>query len=279
MSHVYQRNVQLAAQLRKSQKAGWSLFKENGELIVCKRDFSAAKRKEAASSGAAMSDGSYPIENADDLSNAIRLSGMSNHPASEVKAHIKSRAKALGLESKIPDDWGDKVDKSEPKPAVKKAGIEVTTQGDPEYGIYAHQLGGKQIGHTVKAVHDGTIGWTAVPTNGRIKGKFKSQEEGKQYLADQHAEGMKQEVMQEQAARQPKPVKKDDEETGDQQGSEAGSIPKDWLAHPDAILYQKDDSPGTDNGTGDEEAASSEVYKTVSSDMATLQALVSKVAQ
>jgi hypothetical protein len=68
------------------------------------RTFSAAERKKAASSGAAMPDGSFPIHHAGDLSNAIRLAGNAKDPAA-AKAHIKKRAKALGLHKAIPDTW------------------------------------------------------------------------------------------------------------------------------------------------------------------------------
>ena len=68
------------------------------------RTFSSAERKKAASSGAAMPDGSFPIHNASDLSNAIRLAGNAKNPAA-AKAHIKSRAKSLGLSKMIPDTW------------------------------------------------------------------------------------------------------------------------------------------------------------------------------
>lgn len=68
------------------------------------RTFSAKERKKHAASGAAMSDGSFPIKNAGDLRNAIRLAGNAKDPAA-AKAHIKKRAKALGLSQMIPDSW------------------------------------------------------------------------------------------------------------------------------------------------------------------------------
>jgi HK97 family phage prohead protease len=69
-----------------------------------KRDFSASERKDDAKSGAAMKDGSFPIENGKDLENAIHLAGHAKDPAA-ARAHIKRRAAALGLSSKIPDSW------------------------------------------------------------------------------------------------------------------------------------------------------------------------------
>lgn len=67
-----------------------------------KREFSDDKRKELASSGAALPDGSFPIENAGDLANAMRAIGRAKD-AAKAKAHIKARAKALGLTGKLTD--------------------------------------------------------------------------------------------------------------------------------------------------------------------------------
>lgn len=68
------------------------------------RDFSAERRRKLASSGAAMKDGSFPIENAGDLSNAVQAVGRASSPDA-AKAHIRKRAKALGLTSRLPDGW------------------------------------------------------------------------------------------------------------------------------------------------------------------------------
>ena len=69
-----------------------------------KREFSEGKRNELASSGAALPDGSYPIENVSDLKNAIQAYGRAKDKA-KAKAHITARAKALGAESSLPEDW------------------------------------------------------------------------------------------------------------------------------------------------------------------------------
>jgi hypothetical protein len=71
---------------------------------VIGRTFSTEQRKKLANSGAAMSDGSFPIMTEQDLKNAIRLAGRAKDP-SKAKSHIKSRAKALGLTKLIPDTW------------------------------------------------------------------------------------------------------------------------------------------------------------------------------
>jgi hypothetical protein len=74
------------------------------EITLIERKFSADQRKAAAKSGSAMPDGSYPIENKNDLENAIRAVGRASSPAA-AKAHIKKRAKALGATASLPDDW------------------------------------------------------------------------------------------------------------------------------------------------------------------------------
>jgi hypothetical protein len=74
-----------------------------------KREFSDDKRKELAASGAAMSGGGFPIENVEDLHNAIRAIGRAKNPAA-AKAHIRSRAKSLGHEDLIPETWGKRDD-------------------------------------------------------------------------------------------------------------------------------------------------------------------------
>lgn len=71
---------------------------------IAKKTFTAEERKKLAESGAAMKDGSYPIQNGKDLEDAIKAFGRAKNKDA-VKAHIKTRAKALGLEDKIPDTW------------------------------------------------------------------------------------------------------------------------------------------------------------------------------
>ena len=78
--------------------------KENIMSEVEKRDFNTKEREALAQEGAAMKDGSYPIRNAKDLANAIQSFGRAKHPEA-VKAHIKSRARALGLTETLPEEW------------------------------------------------------------------------------------------------------------------------------------------------------------------------------
>lgn len=64
------------------------------------REFTAEERRKAAESGAAMSDGSYPIFNARDLHDAMKAIGRADHPDA-VKRHIRKRAQELHLESEL----------------------------------------------------------------------------------------------------------------------------------------------------------------------------------
>ena len=76
-----------------------------------KREFSAAEREKDAEAGVAMPDGSYPIKSAEDVENAVRDYNRSGQKP-DVKAHIIARAKAIGAESALPDDWTKKAEKS-----------------------------------------------------------------------------------------------------------------------------------------------------------------------
>ncbi|WP_407146257.1 hypothetical protein [Bradyrhizobium sp. ORS 86] len=121
-----------------------TVAKRDAEEPYWKRDFSDKQRKELAESGAAESDGSYPISNASDLKNAMRAYGRSKDKA-KTKAHIRARAKALGLESELTptfkrDDTTVSLD-IDPKPLLAKleeiqkalaAGNAVTPNGDPD---------------------------------------------------------------------------------------------------------------------------------------------------
>lgn len=67
-------------------------------------NFSQEDRDRYAKSGVAMPDGSFPIRNASDLEDAIRLVGHAKDP-SAAKAHIKKRARKLHLVHMIPMSW------------------------------------------------------------------------------------------------------------------------------------------------------------------------------
>ena len=62
-------------------------------------------RDEMAKSGEAMSDGSYPIKDEEDLKNAIRAVGRGGASHDAIRAHIMARAKVLELSNLIPENW------------------------------------------------------------------------------------------------------------------------------------------------------------------------------
>jgi len=72
--------------------------------IYFKKMFSEERRSELAKRGMALPDGSYPIESEEDLKNAIQAYGRAKDK-DKAKAHITKRAKALGKDDLIPDNW------------------------------------------------------------------------------------------------------------------------------------------------------------------------------
>lgn len=83
--------------------------------------FSAEERRDLAKKGLAKPDGSYPIRNRSDLQHAIEAWGRGGSTRSD-KDWIIKRAKALGAEADLPDDW---------KPSSTKDGFgrRLTTKG------------------------------------------------------------------------------------------------------------------------------------------------------
>lgn len=80
---------------------GGSIFDLNP---FAKRDYTVPQRRRMAANGEAMPDGSYPIGNKQDLMNAIRSWGRGGSDP-KVKAFIMRRARALGAEDMIPENW------------------------------------------------------------------------------------------------------------------------------------------------------------------------------
>lgn len=92
-----------------NQHAHVTLFKRDADpavddeiAVYLKREFTAQERKDDAKRGAALPDGSFPILNAGDLKNAMRAIGRAKDPA-KAKAHIRARARALGLSAQLSD--------------------------------------------------------------------------------------------------------------------------------------------------------------------------------
>lgn len=73
------------------------------EKSLNKHDFPEKERQALAKEGEAMKDGSFPIRNEQDLKDAIRSVGRAKDPAA--KRWITKRAKELGKESFLPEDW------------------------------------------------------------------------------------------------------------------------------------------------------------------------------
>ena len=82
---------------------GWIVRPAGG--IRNEGKYKQADRDRMAKSGQAMDDGSYPVADAEDLENAIHAVGRGGADHDAIRAHIIKRADALGLSSKIPDNW------------------------------------------------------------------------------------------------------------------------------------------------------------------------------
>jgi len=68
------------------------------------KDYSPEQRDKMAKNGEALPDGSFPIHDCADLSNAIQAIGRASDPA-KAKAHIKKRRSALKCDIDLPDGW------------------------------------------------------------------------------------------------------------------------------------------------------------------------------
>ena len=74
--------------------------------VQLREKYSDKDRQAMAKSGEAMPDGSYPITDREDLSNAIHAVGRGGADHDAIRKHIIARAKALGASDEIPDNWG-----------------------------------------------------------------------------------------------------------------------------------------------------------------------------
>lgn len=120
--------TEAAAKKKKEEEEAEKARKEKEEAdkaaadALGKKDYSEKERKEMAGKEA-MDDGSFPIKTKKDVEDAVRDWGRAGSKP-EVKAHIIARAKAIGAEDTLPDDWTgkkkDKKEKSAPKGALEK---------------------------------------------------------------------------------------------------------------------------------------------------------------
>jgi hypothetical protein len=92
-------------------------------MTLGKKDFSDERRKKLAEEHKALPDGSFPIEDEQDLKNAIQAYGRAADKE-KAKAHIIERAKALSETKLLPEGWhedgkGDKVEEGEAQKFAK----------------------------------------------------------------------------------------------------------------------------------------------------------------
>lgn len=85
------------------------------------KDYTPDERAALAKKKQALPDGSFPIANVADLTNAIQSIGRAAD-AAEAKAHITKRAKALGRTDLLPEDWPGST-----KTKAKEASMELDT--------------------------------------------------------------------------------------------------------------------------------------------------------
>ena len=76
-------------------------------------------RDDMAKSGEAMSDGSYPIKDEEDLRRAIKAVGRGGASHNAIRKHIMARAKALELSNLIPENWQEDGSIAEAKAASR----------------------------------------------------------------------------------------------------------------------------------------------------------------
>lgn len=121
--------------------------------VVRKRNFSTAKRKKLAEKGHALPDGSYPITDTHDLKSAITLAQSGHGNVAAAKRLIKRRAKQLGAENMLPEEWVSKLDTRAPLDRSPKKNWVENAGGLPMYirriANHLHAEKGMQIGHAI----------------------------------------------------------------------------------------------------------------------------------
>lgn len=91
---------------------GLEIEEKEENMYFEKAEFDTELRKKLAKKGEALPDGSFPIRNKKDIKNALHDVGRASDPE-RARRWIKKRAKDLGAEDLIPDEWkkGDDKDK------------------------------------------------------------------------------------------------------------------------------------------------------------------------
>lgn len=107
------------------------------------RDYSEDERQSFADKGWALPDGSFPIADEEDFDNAINLA----HKANDIKAaqaHIKKRAKELGLEDKIPETW-ESINEESKEELLAKMNDMAKTKYGKDYLTVPHDKAAQEI--------------------------------------------------------------------------------------------------------------------------------------
>jgi len=115
-----------------------------------RKKFTAQQRQDLADKGHALDDGSFPIVDCEDVSNAVNLVGHAKDPA-KARAHIVKRAKALGC--KLPDSWQesrseipDPVFRPEPGEVEERSLGELTVEDRKLRGVIPYRVQSADLG-------------------------------------------------------------------------------------------------------------------------------------
>ncbi len=127
----------------------WIGLSADGQLLT-KRQFSAQQRRSAAQSGAAMPGGRYPIENTEDLGNAIRAVGRGSGDHAAIRRHIVARANALGATDQIPDNWNADGTTKAADPDLEK----VDKTSTPDDGVVIAELVKAEVTKATKPLEE-----------------------------------------------------------------------------------------------------------------------------
>jgi 2'-5' RNA ligase len=138
------------------------------DAVATARQFSTGEREKLAKSGEAMSDGSFPIKNAEDLKNAISAYGRAKNRAA-AKRHIMKRARSLGLENLIPEEWKGRETAATSMPANVRAAYDAHLaeggwEPDPQVNYQAHPY----KGGVLHMVADGWGEWFFAEVQGQV---------------------------------------------------------------------------------------------------------------
>lgn len=104
-------------------KGSVQVTEDDLRTFLAKRKVSTSERKRLAGEGKALSDGSYPIENTEDLKNAAILARSGHGNVADAKKLIAKRAKELGVPNPLASDTAK--DTAEPEATEETEATEV----------------------------------------------------------------------------------------------------------------------------------------------------------